>query len=146
MRLFQDFKNNLSKDLLLIDSSRYILQTMYKLCINVIPMSVSCFDLQCLTRLGKMVQRFIDTHFQRSTVRLTFSRLSCALMEVFHVSGIQPHPTNICFISNLLKNFQNSFSASDSSCYSILSPSMSREAISDSSELVIFNILCESNY
>ena len=80
-------------------------------------------DLQCFTRLGKMVQRFIDTHFQRSAVRLTFSRLSCALMEVFHVSGIQPHPTNICFISNVLKNFQNFFNESDSSCYSILSPS-----------------------
>ena len=56
----------------------------------------------------------------------------------FHVSGIQPHPTNICFISHLLKNFHNSpFNEPDSSCYSILSPSMPREAISDLSELVI---------
>ena len=92
-----------------------------------------------------MVQRFIDTHFQRSAVRLT---ISCALIEGFHVSGIQPHPTTICFISHLLKNFQNSssFNEPDSSCHCILSPSMPIEAISDSSELVIFNSLCKSNY
>ena len=66
-------------------------------------------NLQCFTWLGKMVQRFIDTHFRRSAVRLTISRLSCALMKVFfHVSGIQPHRTSICFICHLLKNFQNS--------------------------------------
>ena len=63
-------------------------------------------DLQCFTWLGNMVQRFIDIHFQRSAVRLTISGLSCALMKVFHISRIQPQPTNICFISHLLKNFQ----------------------------------------
>ena len=53
------------------------------------------------------------------------------------MSRIQPYPPNISFISNLLKNFQNSFNESDSSCYSILSPSMPRETISDSSELYL---------
>ena len=46
---------------------------LYELCINVIPMPVSIgLDLQCFTWLGKMVQRFLDTHFQRSAVRLRF--------------------------------------------------------------------------
>ena len=98
-------------------------------------------DLQCFTQLGKMVQRFIRYTLSEISCATHVSRLSCTLMEVFYVSGIQPHPTNICFISNLLKNFQNSFNDSDSSCYSILSPSMPREEISDSNELVIFDIL-----
>ena len=104
-------------------------------------------DLQCFTWLGKMVQRFIDTHFQRSAVRLRFRGCLTLSWKFFDVSGIQPHPTNICFISHLLKKVQNSsFNEPDSSCYSILSPSMPREAISDLSELAIFNVLCESNY
>ena len=105
-------------------------------------------DLQCFTWLGKMIlQRFIDRHFQRLAVRLRFRGCLLFSLKFFQVSGIQPHPTNICFISHLLKNFQNSpFNEPDSSYYSILSRSIPREAISDSSELVIFNILCESNY
>ena len=103
-------------------------------------------DLQCFTRDSTKIHRY------------TLSEISCATHDFeavlrshgsfFHVSGIQPHLNNICFISHLLKNFQNfSFSEPDSSYYSILSPSMPREAIFDHlSELVIFNILCESNY
>ena len=46
--------------------------------------------------------------------RYTLSEISCATRfrgcislswKIFHVSGIQPHPTNICFISHLLKIF-----------------------------------------
>ena len=40
-------------------------------------------DLQCFTWLGNIVPRFIDIHFQRSTVRLTISRLSCRSYESF---------------------------------------------------------------
>ena len=89
--------------------------------------------------------------------RYTLPEISCATDDFeavlrshgsfSHVSGIQPHRTSICFICHLLKNFQNSsFNEPDSSCYSILSPSMPREAILDLSKLVIFNILWQSNY
>ena len=79
-------------------------------------------DLQCFTWLDKMIQRFIDTHFQRSAVRLRFRGCLLFSLKFSQVSGIQPHPTNICFISHLLKNFQNSpFNEPDSSYYSILS-------------------------
>ena len=94
-------------------------------------------DLQCFTWVGKMVQRLIDTHFQISAVRLRFRCCLALSWKFFHVSGIPPHPTNICFISHLLKNFQNSsFNDPDSSCYSILSPSMPTGAISDLVSLI----------
>ena len=107
--------NYLSKGLLFIDSSRYILQTNYMSCALMLCPCLSLgLHLQCFTWLGNMVQRFIYiyiyiyiyTHFQRSAVRLTISRLSCTLMKIFHISRIQPQPTNICFISHLLKNFR----------------------------------------
>ena len=69
MRLLQAFQNYLSKGLLLIDSSRYILQTIMSYALMLLsPCLFLGFDLQCLAWLGKMVQRFIDTHFQRSAV------------------------------------------------------------------------------
>ena len=53
-----------------------------------------------------------DTKIHRHTLSeiscaTQISRLSLVLIEVFQVSGIQPHPTNICFISHLLKNFHS---------------------------------------
>ena len=106
-----------------------------------------CLDLQCFTWLGKMVQRFIDTHFQRSAVRLRFRGCLAFSWTFFHVSGILLHPTNICFIARFLKNFQNSsFNEPDSSCYSILSPGMPRLVISDLNEPVIFNSSCMKEF
>ena len=104
-------------------------------------------DLQCFTWLGKMIlQRFIDIHFQRLAVRLRFR--GCLLFSLKLSPGLRDPTTydQYLFISHLLKTFQNSpFNEPDSSCYSTLSRSMPRETILDSSELVIFNVLCESS-
>ena len=97
-------------------------------------------DLQCFTRDGTKIHKY------------TLSEISCATHDFLRSHGSffmcqgSNHIRPISVFS-LLKNFQNSsFNEPDSPCYSILSPSMPIDAISDLSELVIFNILCESNY
>ena len=40
-------------------------------------------DLQCFTLLGKIEERFIDTHFQRSAVRLRFRGCLALSWEFF---------------------------------------------------------------
>ena len=113
------------------------------------PVSGSSFTmLHMAWQYGTKIHTYIHTRSEISCATDDFEAVLRSY-ESFqsHISRTQPQPTNICFISHLLKNFQNSsFNEPDSSCYSILSPSIPRKAISDLSELVIFNILCESNY
>ena len=94
---------------------------LYELCINVICLWVIYIYIYIYT-------------FRDQLCNWRFRGCLALLWKIFfHISGIQLQPTNICFISHLLKNFQNSsFNEPDLSCYSILSRSNPREAITDS--------------
>ena len=100
MRLFQALKIDLSKGLLTVVDIFYK-QLSYSLMLS--PCLSLGLDLQCFTWFGKMIQRFIYTHFQRSAVLLRFRGCLSFSWKFFHV---QPHPTSICFISHLFKNFR----------------------------------------
>ena len=59
-------------------------------------------DLQCFTWLGKIIQRFIDTHFQRSAVRLRFRGCLLFSLKFFRSQGSNHiRPISVLFLTCL---------------------------------------------